>query len=53
MTYSLEMMMVESIDRKEVFDFHELDIMEEVDRLPINGGYSIVDLEEYEQVENW
>lgn len=53
MTYSLEMAIVESIDRMEIFDNLDLDILSDVDKLPMNGGYSIVDLEEYEKVENY
>lgn len=48
MSYDYEMELIGSIDRKEIFDNIELDIMSEIDRLPINGGFHIVeDLEEY------
>lgn len=50
MTYNREMEIIESIDRKELFDNYELDIMETIDILPIYGGFHIVEsLEEYEK----
>lgn len=49
MTYNYEMELIESIERKELFDNYELDIIDSINQLPLNGGFTIIDnLEEYE-----
>lgn len=43
MCYNKEMEIIESIDRKEIFDNLELDIMEDIDILPIGSGFIVYD----------